>query len=83
MRDMILDKLDSVVEVLYQQNINKGYSELGMLLGAINDALQSGELNVELEAFNVVLRKAMEALEEKDMVLVADILNYELREFLV
>ena len=83
MRDMILDKLDSVVEVLYQQDINKGYSELGMLLGAINDALQSGELNVELEAFNVVLRKAMEALEEKDMVLVADILNYELREFLV
>lgn len=83
MRDMILDKLDSVVEVLYQQDINKGYSELGMLLGAINDALQSGELNVELEAFNVVLRKAMEALEEKDTVLVADILNYELREFLV
>lgn len=80
---MILEKLNETVEALYQQDISKGYSELDMLLGAITDALQRGELNVELESFNVILRKAMEAMEEKDMVLVADILNYELRECLV
>lgn len=83
MGDIILKKLNDTVDVLYQQDISKGYSELDILLGAITDALQRGELNVELEVFNVVLRKAMEAMEEKDMVLVADILNYELRECLV
>lgn len=79
---MILEKIDSTVEALYQQNMSKGYAELDELLGMLHNALQGGELQVELEGFNVVLRKAMEAMEEKDMVMVADILNYELRECL-
>lgn len=79
---MILEKLDNTVEALYQQDMNRGYTELNMLLGAIHDALQSGELSVELVTFNDVLRKAMKAMEDKDMTLVADILNYELRECL-
>lgn len=91
---LTIDKLDDVIETIdvntdlfYQNKIDEGYKNLdntlGKISGIINDVImyqeESGK-DTQGEKIISILTEAMKALENKDALLLADILQYDLKE---
>lgn len=76
--------------LFYQQKNKEGFQKLDYTLNAllqvVNEIInfQSGnnEKLVEEQILNVVLTEAMKAIEQKDTILLADILTYEIDDML-
>jgi len=92
-----VDKLDDVIQTIdlntdlfYQNKINEGYSCLDKTLGKISEAIEeiikyqaSSGQDIQGDKIIKILTEALKALEKKDSLLLADILQYDLKELLV
>lgn len=84
----IMQQIDSVTELFYQQKEQEGYSALNELLPNLVagvDAIyqykqQHDEIPFDEQELQTALVDAMNALEEKDTVLLADVLKYDIYE---
>ena len=86
----IKDMIEVVSNLLYQQNLNEAFSKFIVLLNELStlythlfnqenaDVLSNFDQNQLISSLN----EAMNALEKRDDVLLADILNYDLTNFL-
>lgn len=83
---VIAKDLKAVAVKLYQQNESEGYSDFAELIGEISQIVttifllksQGNEIMFNETEFLHKLTLAVQALEEKDTTLLADILYYEL-----
>lgn len=81
-------EIDIVVELFYQQKIQEAYQKLDILLKkmmemvVILEEYQHGREDEEIDANGLLLalKEALSAIEQKDAVLVADVLKYEIQE---
>lgn len=82
----ILEDIETVTDLFYQDKENQGYYGLALLLTKLNSLIElflSGKEIIEKEKQEQLLNimtQAMNAMEEKDIVLLSDILQYELKE---
>ena len=84
----IQEKITKVTELIYQKKEQRMYREIDQLLGLLMEldaftaeaSRQGEELPFEIEEFKQILIEAMEAMEQKDMILFADILQDGLGE---
>lgn len=83
----IVEQISGVSNLFYQNKINEGYKDLEKLLGDFSLLLdgfyQSGILSMEDTVVLDILRNTMSAMEQGDTLLVADILEYELKDVLL
>jgi hypothetical protein len=82
-----IEEINEVSSYLYQQKLNQGYTKLNITLGNIMSVLdeifsytKDNNISFDENRLNTNLMLAMGALEEKDSVLLADILVYEIAE---
>lgn len=93
---IIRGKIDDAIQIIdyntdlfYQNKIEEGYKHLDNTLVKISDAIEeviryqndSGQ-DIQGEKVVGILTEAMKALEMKDALLLADILQYDLKEIL-
>lgn len=82
----IIKDIDVVTDLFYQDKENQGYHELTLLLTKLNSFIEfliSEKDTIEKTRQDKLLRvmmQAMNAMEEKDIVLLSDVLQYELKE---
>lgn len=80
--------IDDTTALFYQQKIEEGYKKLEstiiLLSETINDIyayeLAGNQIGMEENQLVETLTEAMKAMEEKDTVLLSDILQYDLKE---
>lgn len=77
----VIEILERIAELLYQENLKEAYVTLGATLPQLD------EIALGMDADNRVsmrdnLYKALEAMENQDSILLADIIQYELIEML-
>lgn len=85
-----IDKLQDIVDLLYQQNDKEAFEKLDTTLVSVEDTIdiivsyqkENQEFAIDMNKIYSTLKQAMEALEAGDKVLVADIFQYELIEYL-
>lgn len=86
--EAIMQQIDSTTELFYQQKEQEAYNALDLLLAELVtnvDALykyklQNKDFLFDVKDFQMSLVDAMNALEEKDTVLLADVLKYDIYE---
>lgn len=93
---IVIGKIDDAIQLIdintdlfYQNKLDEGYKLLDITLIKISDAIEevikyqdnSGQ-DIQGEKIVGILTEAMKALEKKDTSLLADILQYELKELL-
>lgn len=82
--------IEKTTELFYQQKIEEGYKELNHTLIMLTDTVnhifnykaEGNDIGVEEDYLVQVLTEAMKALEMKDVILLSDILQYDLKELL-
>ena len=86
--ETVINDLDSIVEMFYQQKVQEAYSELNAALGKImeitevvqNYTAQNSDKEINMDILLNALKETLSAMEERDVVLVADVLKYEVIE---
>lgn len=86
-----IDAIDTTTELFYQQNTQEGYAQLEQTLTILFEVANSlytpdndnNECSIDNVSFNTILSDAMNALEQKDTILMSDILQYDLKVLLV
>ncbi|WAM37237.1 hypothetical protein [Caldicellulosiruptor acetigenus] len=73
---IIKDKIDQVVECFRTQNEGKAYSALIELIDILITYYNENKEEEDIET----LQELLKAIENRDMVLIADILEYELKD---
>jgi KaiC/GvpD/RAD55 family RecA-like ATPase len=81
-------QINEVVEMFYQQKTQEAYVQLDKVLGDFSivvDSLyayqqENSEAGVDVTVLLDALKEALSAVQEKDAILVADVLKYELIE---
>jgi len=78
-KELIKHNLQNITDLLYQQNMQESFSQLAWLLPQMEQwiADSEGELQKDLTD---ILQSALEAMEQMDLTLLADILQYDLLE---
>ena len=77
-------------ELFYQQKTDEGYQQLDSTLAVLTETMgrifkykeEGHDILIDEHQLVQVLTEAMKAMEEKDTVLLSDILQYELEELL-
>ena len=85
---LAITKIEEVTDLLYKQKNNEGYALLNSALINVTAAIdqlfaykiENNSLNIDENKLISNLTEAMHAMEEKDTVLLADILQYEIVE---
>ena len=75
--------LKEISDILYSGETTKGMADMGLVipdLAILANSIDDDELNGRL--LNDVLVPALEAMESKDGLLLADVINYELMNIL-
>ena len=75
-KEIVKDKIDQVVEYFRTQNEGKAYSALIELIGMLMTYYDENKGEEDIETLQELLR----AMENRDIVLIADILEYELKD---
>ena len=86
--ETVINDLESIVEMFYQQKVQEAYSELNTALGKImeitevvqNYTAQNSDKEINMDILLNALKETLSAMEERDVVLVADVLKYEVIE---
>jgi hypothetical protein len=86
-----VEAIDNTTELFYQQKIDDGYVYLQNTLEkliSINDLLHNyylinEEAEIEKSNLNLAFNEALGALAEKDMILLSDILQFEIKDYLM
>lgn len=74
----VINEIKETTELLYQENMQEGYEKLSATLHHLTSLTSDITDEAEQNAFVEVLKPALEAMEEMDMTLLADVLQYEL-----
>lgn len=74
----VIDEIGVVSELLYQEKLSEGYGKLSSLMRDVMALTADITDEAEQADFVKVLQPALKALEEKDVTLLADILQYDL-----
>ncbi len=76
--------IEKTSNLFYQNKLNEGYQELEKLInyisGTMDDLNQTHVMNSDEKDILSILKNAMDAMERKDTSLLADILEYDLKE---
>ena len=76
-----IDNIDEVTELFYQQKNNEALVKMEPIFVAISEiSTQIVSLENDSSRILEILVQALNALEEKDYILLADILNYDMTE---
>lgn len=83
-----IHEINEVVEMFYQQKTQEAYAQLDPVLGNLLAAIdvtvayqqEHSELEIDVNGLTEALKEALAAIEEKDAILMADILKYEVIE---
>lgn len=85
--DKIVDLISNVADLFYQDKLHEGYVRLEELLGelslTVENLYQVGILSAEDTSILDILKEIMCAMEQKDTLLIADMLEYELKDTLL
>lgn len=78
----IIDELKKVADLLYEEKNSEAYSELARVIPKMSQAI--GDVEDEGVKSNLVesLKKALMAMENYDVLMLADTIQYELLEIL-
>ena len=78
----IIDELKKVADLLYEEKNSEAYSELDRVIPKMSQAI--GDVEDEGVKSNLVesLKKALMAMENYDVLMLADTIQYELLEIL-
>lgn len=75
--------VENVAMGLYQQDKVRGVDQIECMITALMELVRDDSMCLDLNMVNEVLVEAMKALEERNYVLLADILSYDLKSLLV
>ena len=83
-----INEINEVVEMFYQQKAQEAYAQLDPVLGNLLAAIDAtvayqqehSELEIDVNGLTEALKEALSAMEEKDAILMADVLKYEVVE---
>jgi hypothetical protein len=75
--------LTQVTDLLYQENISYGYKMLAAILGELESVVSTIEDDIVKDEIKEKLVEALQAMEEGDHILLADIVQYEINERLL
>ncbi|MDD5948270.1 MAG: hypothetical protein PUC39_00825 [Lachnospiraceae bacterium] len=76
----IKQEIQDVAELFYQQKNTEGYQRLNQLLQDLSAYVGTITEEEQQMEFLEALKEALDAMEQKDTTLLADILQYELIE---
>ncbi|MGN6710162.1 hypothetical protein [Anaerocolumna jejuensis] len=83
--NLILESaVDEIVSCLYRQDESEGFDKLQNLLPAIENTIENyllasnDDRSVVSERINSILFQLLSAMEKRDIIVMADILKYEL-----
>lgn len=83
-----IEEVDAVVELFYQQKTQEAYSQLDSVLGKLMAVIEMvaayqqehTEVEIDITGLTDALKEALSAMEERDAILMADVLKYEVIE---
>lgn len=85
--EQIIERIDRITDKFYKQEPQEGLKLLNQSLNLISNGIEqlikecpSGEVSMEYQEIIKYLKEALIAMEERDTILLADILQYELKE---
>ena len=76
----LIDNLIKITDYLYQENIQVAYRLLYLVLPSLDQFISQIEQDEKKDILKEKLLQALEAMEKKDYILLADILQYEVVE---
>jgi CHAT domain-containing protein len=87
----VLQIIEQTTALFYQQKNKEGYQALDQTLNRLIQTIdtiyrfqiENNQIYIEKNALNTVLEKAMTAIEQGDMILLSDILIFELEHMLL
>lgn len=79
LKDTIKEEITATIDLLYQQNIKEAYPRLIVTIPKL-EQLISGFDEARQGQWIGVLQSALEAMEQQDVTMLADILQYEILE---
>lgn len=79
-KTLLCEELEQVTELFYQQKSKEGYEKLQELLADISLYVSGVEDDAKQQELLETLTEALDAMEQRDTTLLADILKYELLE---
>lgn len=83
-----ISEIDAVVEMFYQQKTQEAYGQLDFVLGKLMATIETvvkyqqehTEVKIDINGLTEALKEALSAMEERDAILMADVLKYEVIE---
>lgn len=83
-----IEEVDAVVEMFYQQKTQEAYVQLDQVLGKMMAVIEllavyqqeHTDAEIDITGLTEALKEALSAMEEKDAILMADVLKYEVIE---
>lgn len=83
-----ISEIDAVVEMFYQQKTQEAYGRLDFVLGKLMATIETAvkyqqehtEVKIDINGLTEALKEALSAMEERDAILMADVLKYEVIE---
>ena len=78
----VIDILTQVSDLLYQENIEYAYKMLAIILKELEEVISMVEEETVRIEMKEKLMGALQAMEERDYILLADIIQYEVVEHL-
>lgn len=83
-----ISEIDAVVEMFYQQKTQEAYGQLDQVLGKLMATIEMvvvyqqehTEVEIDINSLTEALKEVLSAMEEKDAILMADVLKYEVIE---
>ncbi|MDF2803912.1 MAG: hypothetical protein K0S61_3815 [Anaerocolumna sp.] len=83
---LIIEEIEAIINKLQQQQLRNAYEELNITIGKLIDVVSklkpNEDIQYNIERLNKTLMQCVIAMEEKDNVLLADILEYEVIDIL-
>ncbi len=79
-RDVIISEIGEVTDLLYQQKIKEGYDKLNQLIQDLSVYISGITDEEQQQALLEALKEALSAMQENDITMLADILQYELAD---
>ncbi len=86
--ESIVNQISDVVKMFYQQNTKEAYQKLDGILGDLMGVVdqihryqtEHPECGIDMGDLMEALKETLSAMEEKDAILTADVLKYEVNE---
>ncbi len=82
MKDELISNLHNIADVLYKGATNQGIAYMGNVIPAISVMADKIDDNLRTELAENILTPILEAMSAKDGTLLADLITYELIEFI-